>query len=252
MERALVNFKDHFSGHANLYAQARPTYPPALFDWLASICPQRGLVWDAGCGNGQASLALAEHFDQVFATDPSDTQIAAATPRDNIRYAVEPAEQCSLPDASVDLVTVAQAMHWFDCDRFFAEAKRVMKPDGRIAVWTYERSSVNPQVDEVFYRLYRGELDPYWAPERRHVESGYATLPFPFERIDAPPFELRCDWTLAQYLAYLRSWSASQKLAKQTGRDIVGEFADDMQAAWGDPDTVRAVIWPMTVKAGRL
>ena len=105
-----MNFKDHFSGHANLYAQARPTYPPALFDWLASICPQRGLVWDAGCGNGQASLALAAHFDRVFATDPSDTQIAAATPRDNIRYAVEPAERCSLPDGSVDLVTVAQAI----------------------------------------------------------------------------------------------------------------------------------------------
>jgi SAM-dependent methyltransferase len=246
-----MTFKDHFSAHATLYAQARPTYPPALFDWLANLCPQNELAWDAGCGNGQASAALAKHFSQVFATDPSDPQIAATTAHAKVRYAVEPAERCSLPDASADLVTVAQALHWFDVERFYKEARRVLKPDGRIAVWTYERSTVSPEVDAVFARLYRGELDAYWAPERRHVEAGYATLPFPFERIETPAFELRCDWTLPQYLAYLRSWSAVQKLAKQTGRDIVGEFESEMRAAWGEAETVREVRWPLTVIAGR-
>ena len=243
-------FKDHFSGHATLYAQARPTYPSALFDWLASLCPQHELCWDAGCGNGQASIALAAHFANVFATDPSDTQIAAAQAQANVRYAIEPAERCSLPNASADLVTVAQALHWFDVERFYAEARRVLKPSGRIAVWTYERSSVNEHVDAVFKRLYTGELDAYWAPERRHVEAGYATLPFPFERIEAPAFELRCNWALPQYLAYLRSWSAVQKLAKQTGRDIVGEFEEEMREAWGGAEMRRAVRWPLTVMVG--
>lgn len=245
-----MNFKDHFSGHAAIYAQARPTYPPALFEWLALQCPHRQLAWDAGCGNGQASAALAEHFDAVFATDPSATQIAAASPHTKVRYTVEPAEQCSLADGSVDLVTVAQALHWFDCDRFFAEARRVLAPTGRIAVWCYERSSVEPEVDAIFMRLYQGELDAWWPPERRHIEAGYATLPFPFEAIAAPTFDLRCDWTLAQYLAYLRSWSAAQRYLKATGRDAVAGIEADLVAAWGDPEQRRIVRWPMKVKFG--
>ena len=247
-----MSFKDHFSGHAAAYAQARPTYPPALFDWLAAQCPQRRLAWDAGCGNGQASVALAQHFDDVFASDPSATQIAAALPHPKIRYAVEPAEQCSLPDASVDLITVAQALHWFDCERFYSEVKRVLAPEGRIAVWTYEHSSVAPDVDAIFLRLYRGELDAYWPPERRHVEAGYASLPFPFERIAAPAFELRCDWTADQYLAYLRSWSATQRYLQATGRDAVASIEPDLRVAWGDSAQVRAVMWPLTVKFGQL
>ncbi len=243
-------FKDHFSGHANAYAAARPTYPPALFDWLAKQCPQHRLAWDAGCGNGQASVALAGHFDQVFASDPSATQIEAATARANVRYAVEPAEQCSLSDHCADLVTVAQALHWFEHARFYAEVRRVLGPGGLLAVWTYERSSVVPAVDAVFGRLYRA-LDAYWPPERRHVEAGYATLPFPFETIATPAFELICDWTLGQYLAYLRSWSASQRFQKATGNDAVAAIEPDMRAAWGDPAQVRTVRWPMTVKLGQ-
>lgn len=245
-----MSFKDHFSGHAAAYAQARPTYPPALFQWLATQCPRRELAWDAGCGNGQASTALAEYFRDVFATDPSATQIAAANPHPKVRYAVEPAEQCSLADGSVDLVTVAQALHWFDCDRFFAEVRRVLTATGRIAVWCYERSGVCPEVDEVFMRLYQGELDAWWPPERRHIEAGYATLPFPFEVIPAPEFDLRCDWTLAQYLAYLRSWSAAQRYLKATGRDAVAGIEADLAEAWGDPARTRIVRWPMKVKFG--
>jgi len=244
-------FKDHFSGHAAAYAQARPRYPEALFAWLAAQCPQRELVWDAGCGNGQASVALANHFDRVFASDPSATQIAAATAHPNVRYSVEPAEQCSLPDHGADLVTVAQALHWFDHPRFYAEVRRVLKPGGLIAVWTYERSSVTPDVDAVFAKLYLGELGDHWPPERRHIEAGYATLPFPFAERSAPVFELVCDWTLAQYLAYLSSWSAAQRYLKATGRDAIAAFAPALAQAWGDPETIRAVSWPMTLRLGQ-
>ena len=137
-------FKDHFSGHAAAYARARPTYPDALFDWLAAQCAGHALAWDAGCGNGQASIALASRFDRVHASDPSATQVAAAPTHPRVAWHVEPAEQCSLPDASADLVTVAQAYHWFDYERFAAEATRVLRPGGVVAVWAYGVSSVTP------------------------------------------------------------------------------------------------------------
>jgi SAM-dependent methyltransferase len=246
-----MDFKDHFSGHAAAYAQARPSYPASLYAWLTAQCPAHELAWDAGCGNGQASVALAEHFDHVFASDPSATQIEAAAAHPKVRYANEPAEQCSLPDHSADLITVAQALHWFDHARFNVEAQRVLKPGGVIAAWTYQRSSVTPAVDAVFAPLYEDTLGAYWPPERRHIEAGYATLPFPFEIIETPPLELRCDWTLPQYLAYLRSWSASQRYLKATGRDAIAEFAEPMAQAWGDPAQVRTVSWPMLMRAGR-
>jgi SAM-dependent methyltransferase len=218
---------------------------------LSAQCLRRRQAWDAGCGNGQASVALAEHFDAVFATDPSAAQIASAAPHSRVTYAVEPAEACSLPDASVDLVTVAQALHWFDQDRFHAEVARVLRPEGLIAVWTYERCAVTPAVDAVFARLYGPALDPYWPPERRHVEAGYATLPFPYAQVASPSFSLLCEWTLAHYLAYLRSWSACQRKLAAEGVDAVAVLADDFAAAWGDPATVRTVSWPMTLRVGR-
>jgi SAM-dependent methyltransferase len=246
-----VAFQDHFSGHAAAYAQARPTYPITLFAWLSAQSLRRARAWDAGCGNGQASVALAHHFDAVFASDPSATQIAAATPHPRVTYAVEPAEACSLPDASVDLVTVAQALHWFDPDRFHAEVARVLRPEGLVAAWSYERCTVTPAVDAVFMRLYVDELGAGGPPERRHVESGYTTLPFPYDEIGAPSFSLLCDWTLAHYLAYLRSWSACQRRLAAEGVDAVAALADEFAAAWGPPDTVRAVHWALVLRVGR-
>lgn len=244
-------FKDHFSGHAGGYAEARPTYPEALFDWLAAHCVRHELAWDAGCGNGQASLALAHRFRRVHASDPSSPQIAAAPADARIAWRVEPAEHCSLPDASADLVTVAQAYHWFDHARFCAEVRRVLRPEGLVALWTYGLSRVDAAVDAVFAQLYDGALGEHWPPERRHVENGYRELPFPFVELDAPRFEMRLDWTLPQYLAYLRSWSASQRHLKATGRDAVGEAAGAMARAWGDPDTARTVTWPLSLRVGR-
>lgn len=245
-----MGFKDHFSGHAAIYAAARPTYPEALFDWLAAQCPSRALAWDAGCGNGQASLALAGRFDQVHATDASAAQIAAAPAHPRIRWAVEPGEASSLADASADLVTVAQAWHWFDHARAIAEFRRVLRPGGVVALWTYGISQVDAAVDAVFMRLYAGPLEPYWLPERRHVENGYRELPFPFAEIAAPAFAMSLKWTLPQYLAYLRSWSASQRHLAATGVDAVSAMEAEFAAAWGAPETAREVRWPLGLRVG--
>lgn len=246
-----MNFPDHFSGHAAAYAQARPTYPPALFDWLAAQCTQRVSAWDAGCGNGQAAVALAAHFARVIATDPSAAQIANAIAHPQVEYRVEPAEAPTLAAHSVDLVTVAQAFHWFDSARFIAAARRVLRPQAVIAVWSYGLSEVAPAIDRVFMQLYDGRLGPYWPPERRHVEEGYASLPFPFTRIEAPAFTMHCHWTLPQYLDYLRSWSATQRCVAATGADPVSAMADDFAQAWGDPSQPRTVRWPLALRAGR-
>lgn len=244
-------FRDHFSGHASAYAEARPGYPPELFDWLADVAPGRALAWDAGCGNGQASRGLAAHFDHVHASDPSAEQIASAAPHPRIRFAVESAEQCSLADHSADLATVAQAYHWFDHPRFCAEARRVLRPGGVLAVWSYARSTVLPDVDRLFDQLHDVELETDWPAGREHVLDQYRHLPFPFERLEPPAFAMQADWNLEQYLAYLRSWSASQRHLRRTGIDAVETLRPAMTRAWGESEAVRVVRWPLTVLAGR-
>ncbi|MBW8366782.1 MAG: class I SAM-dependent methyltransferase [Arenimonas sp.] len=247
-----MSFQDHFSGHAGDYATARPTYPPELFQWLADQCLHHDLVWDVGCGNGQASLALAHHFRRVHASDPSAEQIANAPEDPRITWRVESAEICSLHNHSVDLVTAAQAFHWFNQGRFGAEAQRVLRPGGVVAVWCYGQSRVDGPVDAVFHELYENQLGPYWPPERRHVENGYRALSFPFEVIaDAPRFSMEQSWALDQYLAYLRTWSASQRCLRETGRDAVSDLADDFARAWGDPAKARTVRWHLSLRAGR-
>lgn len=247
-----MDFKDHFSGHAASYARARPHYPAALFDWLASVCPQHRLAWDAGCGNGQASVALARVFERVVGTDPSAEQIAQAVAADNIEYRVEAAEAPSLAERSVDLVVVAQALHWFDLPRFYAGVDRVLADNGAVAVWSYGLSQVARDVDAVFLRLYDAWLGKFWPPERHHIENGYADLEFPFTPVaDVPDFAMTCEWTLPQFLAYLGTWSATQRYAKATGVDPIERIAPEFEEAWGDPAMVRTVRWPLVLRVGR-
>jgi len=247
-----MNFKDHFSGHADSYREARPTYPDALFDWLARTAPDTALAWDAGCGNGQATLALAQHFGRVIGTDPSANQITEAQARPNIEYKVEPAEQPSLADASASAVIVAQALHWFDHARFYEQVKRVLKPGGLFAAWCYaDCSTGEASIDRVKDHLYVDLTGKYWPPERAHVDAGYATLPFPFVEIAAPPFDMVARWNVDQFLAYLRTWSASQRYLKSRGMDPVALIEPDFRAAWGDPARLRDVRWKFFVRAGR-
>ena len=246
-----MSFKDHFSSHAAIYREARPTYPPALFEWLATQAPTRALAWDSGCGNGQASVALAGHFERVVATDPSAAQIAQAHAHTNIDYRVEPAEHSSLADAGTDLVTVGQALHWFDLERFHAEVRRVLRPGGVVAEWTYADCAVSPAIDVHKNRLYTELTGPYWTPERALVETGYRTLDFPFEAIPAPAFDMVMHWDVEAFLAYLRSWSASQRYLEANGHDPVTLIEAPLRAAWaGEP--VRRVRWTLHLRCGRV
>jgi SAM-dependent methyltransferase len=248
----MTTFKDHFSGHANVYRDARPTYPSELFAWLAHQAPDRELVWDCGCGNGQATTALADHFSRVIGTDPSANQIGQAPSRANIDYRVEPAELSSLADASISLATVAQALHWFDQARFYAEVKRVLKPRGVFAAWAYSDCNVgDAAIDRVKDRLYVDLTGPFWPPERVHVDAGYKTLPFPFAELAAPAFPMVAHWTVDQLLGYFRSWSATQRYIKANGEDPVGLIESDLRAAWGDASRVRDVRWQFHLRVGR-
>ena len=204
----------------------------ALFAWLASVAPVRALAWDCAAGSGQASRDLAAHFlKQVIATDASAAQIAAAIPHPRVEYRVAPAEDSGLPEAAgSDPITVAQALHWFDLDRFYAEARRVLKPGGVLAVWTYGVLAVAGEaVDARVQTFYREAVGPYWSPERRHVESGYRTLPFPFAELQAPDFNMEASWTLPELLGYFRSWSATSRYLAERGHDPVVALAADLR-----------------------
>jgi SAM-dependent methyltransferase len=243
---------DHFSAVARTYARARPHYPAALFDWLSGLCARHDLAWDCGTGSGQAAVALAGHFTSVIATDSSAAQIGQAKAHPGVDYRVAPAEASGLEAASVDLVTVAQALHWFDFGRFFGEVRRVLRPGGVMAAWTYGIVTIEGDaVDALALAFYRDEIGAYWPPERRHVEEGYRSIPFPFERIEAPAFAMAVDWTLDELLAYFRSWSATARYVRENGTDPVAALADRLAAPWGDPRTRRRVAWPLSVLVGR-
>ena len=242
-------FKDHFSAVAGDYAAARPEYPQALFDWIASVAPAREFCWEAGCGSGQATRDLAARFARVHATDPSAAQVAQATAIDNATFAVEPGERCSLPDASADAVCVAQALHWFDRGAFFAEAARVLKPGGVLVAWGYQDIVVPPALESSNAAL-QDAIRTHWPPERADVDAAYAHYDWPFPRIEAPSFELTADWPLQRLLGYFASYSASKRHREATGRDIVAESASSFEQAWGDASTHR-LHWPLFVHAFR-
>ena len=245
-------FKDHFSGHAAGYARARPTYPDALFAFLAGVPAGRAAAWDCGAGSGQAARSLAPHFGKVVATDASAAQVAKAEGAPRLLFAAAAAERAPLRDASVDLVTVAQALHWFDFPAFFAEAARVARPGAALACWCYGNNQVTPEVDRAWLRFYRDVVGPYWPPERMLVEEGYRSIAFPFPALPAPAFAMEADWDLPEFLDYLGTWSAAQYYRKAEGADPLDAVREEMAAAWGDADRKRRIVWPLTLKLMRL
>jgi SAM-dependent methyltransferase len=247
-----------FSTVAREYADFRPGYPPELFAWLARVAPRRDAAWDCGCGSGQASTALAEHFAVVHATDVAPEQIAAARPHPRVTYSVAAAEHSGLPAASVDLVTVAQALHWFDVTAFHAEARRVARPGAVLAVWNYPRPRfVDAQLERHFLDFYTDVVGPYWPPERRHIETNYATLPpFPKEwTLVAPPhpgFRLTLRWNLEQVLGYVSSWSATARYRKARGGDPVPLLRASLQGAWPGAGALVEIRLPIGLRAAKL
>lgn len=242
--------RDHFSGHAVDYARFRPGYPEALFDWIAAQTPNHDLAWDCGCGNGQATEPLARRFARVIGTDLSEQQVAQANPNPRIEYRVAPAERSGLSEASVDVVTVAQALHWFDFEAFYAEVRRVVKPGGLIVAWTYQLLRGEPAINASLDDFYRNTLGPYWPAERQWVDLAYRGMPFPFESLEVPDFEIRLEWSLTDLAAYLGTWSATRRYIAGTGCDPIPPLAERLASVWGEGR--REIIWPIAMKAGRV
>jgi len=247
-----AGFTDLFSQHASTYAAARPSYPDELFRYVASLVQRRDLVWDCATGNGQAARDLARYFDRVIATDASAEQIREASGPKNVEFRVASANASGLAAHSVDLVTVAQAMHWFANDAFFGEVRRVTVPGGAVAAWSYGSCSAGDDIEALLREVEDDEMGPYWNAERKWVDEKYRTIPFPFEEVSAPSFVLRVHWTLPQLGAYLRSWSAVGKYRRQHGSDPVAPFLERIAHYWKQPDQARDVTWPLNLRVGRV
>lgn len=246
-----ATFKDHFSRQSGDYSRYRPGYPPDLIAWVASRAPDRALAVDCATGNGQAAIALAGHFDAVLAVDGSLVQLGRALPHPKVRYELAMAEHLPVPDQSVSLLAAAQAVHWFDFERFHRECGRVLKPGGVIAVWTYEKFQAGAAIDCIVDRLYADVVGDYWPPERRYVEEAYQTLPFPWAEEPAPSFQLRTEWSLEQAMGYFASWSAVQRYKDQhPGQDPLPAIKAELATVWPAVGTAR-LNWPIHLRLGR-
>lgn len=247
----MSGFKDHFSSASDRYAAYRPDYPAALFAWLAGLSAERNTVWDCATGSGQAALGLAPHFRQVVATDASAEQIRHAAPHPAIDFRVAPAEASGLAEHSIDLVTVAQAAHWFDLPRFYAEVARVLKPGGVLALWGYGRMVLPREMDVPFQRFYAKTVGPYWPPERALIDDGYRSLDFPFAEIEPPALQIEVAWNLPRLIAYLSTWSAVKRYQDAQGLDPLPALMAELAPVWGDADTARPLQWPLFLRLGR-
>jgi SAM-dependent methyltransferase len=244
------HFKDYFSEQSAEYARHRPRYPVQLFRFLASCTERQALAWDCATGNGQAAIALSEFFVTVLATDASDEQIAAAIAHPGVTYRVAKSEESRLDDATVDLITVGQALHWFDTDLFFAEAQRVLAPGGVLAAWCYELCRVIDACDLIVDHLYNDIVGEFWPAERRLIEARYAPIEMPGTRIDTPRFDMKVEWNADDMLGYLRTWSACKRYQNEQGRDPVAQVEEALREAWGG--SARIVTWPLTLLVRRL
>lgn len=248
----MTTFHDHFSGHARTYATARPRYGGDTAAWLASLTAPTATVWDVGTGSGQLATLIAPHVAHVIATDASAEQLAQATRHPRVEYRNEPAETTTIADGSIGLVTVAQAVHWFALDRFYAEVRRVCAPGAAIVLLGYELMHVDADVDAAIWWFYKTVVGPYWPAERAHLETGYRELPFPFPAIDHPPLVMAHDWTRDEVCGYVATWSAVQRAIKATGQDPMPKLVERLTPLWHEPAVRRTVTWPLIVKAGRV
>jgi SAM-dependent methyltransferase len=244
--------KDLFSRSAAGYARFRPKYPARLFDWLAEVTPARDLCVDVGTGSGQSAVELGERFTRVVALDPSEAQLARAAPHPRVSYRRGEAEATGVEAASADLVASSQAFHWFDHPRFYEEVRRIARPGGLVAVWCYGIDSINPEIDAVVDELYSGTLGTSWEPERRLVETLYRDVPFPFEELTPPRFEMSAEWELEHLIGYIETWSAlGTYRRKHAGEDPMKVMVPKIEAAWGGAER-RVVTWPVGMRVGRV
>ena len=246
-----TGFADHFSRDSASYAEFRPGYPAALFEWLAELPTARRLVWDVATGSGQAATMLAPHFERVVASDASIAQLRARSRAPGVHYLAERGEASAVAAGRADLVTVAQAYHWLDHPRFHAEVDRVLAPGGVFAVWCYGVLTAEPAIEEALARFYDGTVGAYWPKERLQVERGYRHFAIPITEVAAPPMRIETEVILPQLLGYVRTWSAVGRYMQANGHDPVPGFGEELTAPWGDPARPRRIVWPISVRAGR-
>ena len=246
-----MEFQDHFSERAVLYSQFRPKYPAELFDWICGLAARHEVAWDCATGSGQAAVGLSQRFDRVIATDASEKQIAMAAPSDSIDYRVATASDSGIASGSIDLVTIAQAIHWVDRDGFYSEARRVMRQSAAIAIWCYGDPVIDdPALNAIVHEYNRGTIEEYWRPERRIILDGLGTISFPFREVSTPDFVMEHNWTLAELAGYLRTWSATAAYAAAHNVDPVEVVERELARDWGELQHV--VRWPLYVRAGTL
>jgi len=245
-------FKDHFSRQAEDYARYRPRYPDELIAFLAGLVPEHECAWDCGTGSGQAARALARHFARVIATDPSISQIAHAEPHARVTYLVSTAEHSALASQAVNMITVAQALHWFRFGAFYDEVRRTLKPDGVLAVWSYDLLRIAPAIDALLDDFNLNVVGSFWPAERQWIGTRFAELPLPFAEFAAPAFEMAAHWRLQDLLGYVRTWSATQRFITARGFDPVPQLGGQLAPLWGNPEQARSVRWPLHVRLARL
>lgn len=247
----MSTFKDNFSQHADLYVKYRPHYPDALYAFLAEQTAAHDLAWDCGTGNGQAAIGLTPYYKNIIATDPSQQQINNCLHHPQIDYKVEKAEHSSIATNSIDLITIANALHWFDFDAYFAEAYRVLKPNGWLAAWAYFVPTSIPEIDKVVHDYHYNTLKAYWLPENGYVENSYRDIPFPFDTIATPEFVCEKELNLSDFIHYLSTWSATQRYLKMHGRNPADDLVTALQKYWPTPTSTQKITWRLVLKMGK-
>lgn len=252
MPTSIPPARNWFDQGGQAYARFRPEYPPELAAFLAAQSPDRRVAVDVGCGNGQLTSLLAAHFDSVIGVDPSVDQLANVAPDTRIAYRLAPAEQLPVDDSSASLITAAQSAHWFDLPAFYSEVRRIGTPGALLALVSYGVLTLDDALDARFQAFYHDEIGPYWPPQRQLVDTGYATLDFPFDELAPPSLFIECTWSLSQFLGYLATWSAVRS-AQEAGRaELLIAFADELRMAWGNAEKKRLVCWPINMRVGRI
>ena len=242
---------DNFSVNAAEYAFFRPVPPPELYDFLYTHVTQFGMAWDCGTGYGQVAAHLSERFSKVYATDISEEQLKHAQRKSNIIYKQERSEATTLPGNCADLITIAQAIHWFDFDNFYSEVRRVANPGAVIAAWAYDLFRLTPALNEIIDHLHNYILDGDWSIENRYIDEGYRTIPFPFAENIPPEITIVKYMGIAHLTGYLRTWSAVRKYMEKVRKDPVAIIQSDLQKAWGNTE-LQEVRWPIHIRCGKV
>ncbi|MDA0194507.1 MAG: class I SAM-dependent methyltransferase [Bacteroidetes bacterium] len=243
--------KDNFSTGSDNYARYRPTYPDDFFDYLNRIKTGSQNAWDCGTGNGQVAGKLAAVYDNVFATDISQSQLDNAVIVDNVHYSLQPAEKTDFPDNFFDLIIVSQAVHWFDFVKFYAEVNRTAKNNALLVIVGYARDTIAPELDSIVDKLYYNIVGKYWDKERKYIEEGYRTIPFPFEEMESPDFKISYDWTLEHFIGYLETWSAVKHFIKEKGFNPLDLIREELKDGWGQTEK-RVVEFPLLLRIGKI